>query len=55
MTKDANEILDSLTKEMTDLQYFAVGTSPTEQRLANAIACLCAVLRVETVPTAEKA
>lgn len=49
MTQDGREILDGLEKEMTLIQYREVVTSPTEQRLANAIACLCAVLKAENV------
>ncbi len=55
MTENAHEILNSLQKEMTDLQYKGVGLSPTEQRLANAIACICAVLKIEDDPNQQQA
>jgi hypothetical protein len=51
---DADEILESLEKEVSHICYHEP-SSPVEQRLANALACLIAVLRKERTPSPAEA
>lgn len=54
MNKDLEEILDSVEKQATEVQYHDIGTSSAEQKLANALACLAAVVRAALSSTQER-